>query len=281
MPAKHSLQSLQHRFMAALVEPMFGDSRARSELPQRTGEVSTDFLATANDLIAPSASLNPTLRLELYHRQYWYRLLDSLAEDFPALRTFLGEPAFFGLIERYLEENPPRDRNLRKLGAGLAEFIVNLQPALPQSIQAEELARLEYTICELFEAGDDPPLEPSDLAHHPIALQPHVRCLELKTAAHSFWKTRKKRSFRSIHRRPRFFVVVYRQHHRIQVESLPPKAFRVLSALAKHGSLEAAMGAIVSLPRRLQPDDTQHIQGWFQTWFAKGWFTRGFTSISG
>ena len=46
-----------HRFVDALREPIFGDSRARSELPARSGGVSSRFVATAEALIAPSATL--------------------------------------------------------------------------------------------------------------------------------------------------------------------------------------------------------------------------------
>jgi hypothetical protein len=260
--------------MDALVEPIYGDSRIRSDLPPRGGAVSADFLATARDLIAPSPTLSSTERLELYHRQYWYRLLDSLAEDFPVLRAFLGETDFWRVVELYLEKNPPRDKNLRYLGAGLADFIHTMHPPIPLAIQAEELARLEYTICELFETGDALPLEASELAHAHITLQPHVRLLAMRTAAHSFWKTRKWRSFRSVHATPRFFIVVYRQHHHIQVEKIPKPAFEVLSALAKHHSLEGAMDAIACLPRHQQPDNAHSIQGWFQTWFERGWFQK-------
>ena len=82
MPAERNLLGLQRRLLAALQEPIFGDSRSRSELPDRAGAVSEAFIQTANDLIAPSPTLQPVERLELYHRQYWYRLLDSIAEDF-------------------------------------------------------------------------------------------------------------------------------------------------------------------------------------------------------
>ena len=73
MPAEGNLLKVQRRFMAALREPIFDGSRSRSALPARAGAVSPTFIETANDLIAPSATLQPVERLELYHRQYWYR----------------------------------------------------------------------------------------------------------------------------------------------------------------------------------------------------------------
>ena len=83
--ASHDLYLMQCRFLVALQEPLVGESRAKSELPSRPLALSENFGRTARDYIAPSATLRANERLELYHRQYWYRLLDSLAEDFPAL----------------------------------------------------------------------------------------------------------------------------------------------------------------------------------------------------
>lgn len=274
MPAKNSLLQLQRRFMAALVEPIYGDSRNPTYLPPRTGHVSVAFLTTANDYISPSPTLNPTERLELYHRQYWYRLLDSIAEDFPALRTFLGETVFWGFIERYLEAHPPRDINLRHLGATLANFIATEQTSLSHGIHAEELARLEYAICEIVEEPHYPPIVAADLAHVAIALQPHVRLLAMRTAAHSFWRSRRKRSFKTVHSSPRFFLVVYRQGHRIHVESISRSAHQLLSAFATHTSLDTVMGMIANLPRHLQPPTPQAVANWFRLWFERGWFRK-------
>jgi hypothetical protein len=123
MGSEGTLLGLQRRFMAALTEPIYGDSRERSQLPPRPGDVSEAFAETATTLITPSPTLQPVERLELYHRQYWYRLLDSLAEDFPALKALLGKEAFWHLIEAYLESAPPSSFTLRHLGSGLADFV--------------------------------------------------------------------------------------------------------------------------------------------------------------
>jgi hypothetical protein len=60
--------------------------------------------------------VQPEERLELYHRQYWYRLLDSIEEDFPALRLLLGRAPFWRLVEEYLLAAPPTSFTLRHLG---------------------------------------------------------------------------------------------------------------------------------------------------------------------
>ncbi|MBL9131755.1 MAG: putative DNA-binding domain-containing protein, partial [Verrucomicrobiaceae bacterium] len=42
--------------------------------------------ATRADFIAPNDRMSGFERLEIYARQYWFRLLDCLHDDYPALR---------------------------------------------------------------------------------------------------------------------------------------------------------------------------------------------------
>ncbi len=56
-------------------------------------------------------------RLEIYSRSYWFRLLDSLRDDFPALAAVLGPPAFERLARAYLADCPSQSFTLRDLGS--------------------------------------------------------------------------------------------------------------------------------------------------------------------
>jgi hypothetical protein len=58
------------------------------------------------DYIKPNDRLTSLERLEIYSRSYWYRLLDSLYEDFPGLRAVLGQRAFERLAKAYLTDRP-------------------------------------------------------------------------------------------------------------------------------------------------------------------------------
>jgi hypothetical protein len=271
------LLSLQRRFMAALREPIYGQSRARSELPERSGDVSVAFTRTAEELITPSAMLAPIERLELYHRQYWYRLLDSIAEDFPALRRLLGDGPFWRLLEAYLEARPPVSFTLRHLGAGLADFIAERPGSAPHAIHAEELARLEYALCLAFEAGEAPVAEPGDLRQGRIALQPHVHLLALRTSADSLWRAAgrgRRPKLRPPTVSPRRFVAVYRHDFGLHVERMPRAAFAILSAIRELGSLDLAIGQVTEGQGLLRARDAGRISGWFGLWTARGWLAR-------
>jgi len=49
--------------------------------------------AYAARYIKPNDRLTSFERLEIYNRQYWFRVLGGLAEDFPGLRAVLGSTA--------------------------------------------------------------------------------------------------------------------------------------------------------------------------------------------
>lgn len=275
MQVDTKLLELQRRFTAALREPIYADSRQRSELPVRAGDVSPAFVATAEALIAPSATLEPVERLELYHRQYWYRLLDSIAEDFPALRRLLGEGGFWRLMEAYLEEVPSTTFTLRHLGSALADFIAARPEQAARPVHAEELARLEYALCVAFEAGERAPVGGGALAHARLGLQPHVQLFALRTPADTLW--RRAEQERPLGRigpaadKPRRFVAVYRERLALKVERLPRAAFAILSALGETGSLEGAMARVADGGLLRRRRDTSRVTDWFTTWVSRGW----------
>jgi hypothetical protein len=287
MPSESPLLTLQRRFLGALREPIFGDSRARSELPPRAGDVSAAFVETADALVRPSASMRPVERLELYHRQYWYRLLDSLAEDFPALRTFLGEEGFWSAAEDYLEAEPPRSFTLRHLGQGLADFLARTATG-PDAVHAAELARLEWSLCVAFEAAEHTPVAPSELGHAPLALQPHVQLLALSSPADTTWRRGgRRRSPRRPSRRAspetsrrasRRFVAVFREGLEVRIERIPRAAFAILAALREHPRLTDAMAHVASTPGLFRARDVHRTEGWFRAWIARGWLTPGESS---
>ncbi len=49
--------------------------------------------AEGRQFVKPNDRLTATERLDIYHRQYWYRILDSFDEDFPGLCAVLGDRA--------------------------------------------------------------------------------------------------------------------------------------------------------------------------------------------
>src|SRR5260370_18031121 len=77
---------------------------------------------TDAEFIKPNDRLTSLERLEIYSRSYWFRVLDSLYDDFPGLRAVLGQQAFHRLSQAYLSDCPSRSFTLRNLGSTLGDW---------------------------------------------------------------------------------------------------------------------------------------------------------------
>jgi hypothetical protein len=174
----------QQEFFRALTLPLRGASRRATELNPVDEGHSAEFFAIAHKWIKPGVALSGAERLELYHRQYWYRLLDSLAEDFPMLRRMTGDELFWDLIEQYLIERPSQSFTLRHLGEVFPTFL-EISPRLDdlQRLWFAAIARIEYAQMESFEAIQCALPQPEDLEKNVIAWQEHLRLIEIPVPA--------------------------------------------------------------------------------------------------
>jgi Putative DNA-binding domain len=90
---------------------------------QRTAHGGGRISAYAAQYIKPNERLTSFERLEIYNRQYWFRVLASMAEDFPGLRAILGQRRFEDMCRAYLAECRSRSFTLRNLGARLETWL--------------------------------------------------------------------------------------------------------------------------------------------------------------
>ncbi len=149
-----NLLEIQRAMAAAVMMPLTADEDMQSVAPN-----GNDMHAVAEAFIAPNNRLTAFERLELYNRQYWYRLLDALADDFPALRAVLGAPRFESLSIAYLKDHPSRSFSLRNLGSSLVQWMAE-HPELTgrRHRLALDIARLEWAFVEAFDNAELKPL---------------------------------------------------------------------------------------------------------------------------
>lgn len=179
------LEQIQQQFYEALLMPIRGASRRVTELTPSTEPHHPTFFEIANTLIKPGQELSAAERLELYHRQYWYRILDSLAEDFPILRRMAGDALFWDLVETYLLEKPSQSFTLRHLGSGFADFLAKTSlVSADQQPWFYSIALLEYAYMESFEGLQSTIPDSSNLLDELISLQQHVRLFRAPRPAH-------------------------------------------------------------------------------------------------
>jgi hypothetical protein len=112
-------------------------------------------------VVAGGGALSADDRIDIYASMYLWRLRDLLADDFPKVAAVLGADGFTDLVRRYLGTYPSTHPSARWVGRRLADFLGEY-PLWPSWLT--DLARLEWTRLDAFDAADAEPVRASDLA---------------------------------------------------------------------------------------------------------------------
>jgi len=155
------LKRTQQLFWALITAPE-GVGPALHALEQRGASEERGF----HDLFAGDERLPAVERLDIYANMYFFRLHDCLAEDFPKLKSAIGDAHFHTLIADYLLRHPSEQPSLRHLGLRLPEFI-GAHPLSEEFPWLSDLARLEWARADVFDAADAQPLTREALARLP------------------------------------------------------------------------------------------------------------------
>jgi len=178
-----NLEDLQRTMCAAVMQPLTPEEEMQQQ--DTTGRWNGRFMAeVASEFIAPNDRLTAFERLEIYNRQYWFRLQSAFAEDFPGLRAVVGSQQFDALMNAYLAAHPSRSFTLRNLGSSLHEWLLrNPGYAGRRKVLALDVVRVEWACIVAFDNGEFAPLSVAEVsavgAESRLSLQPHVQLLAL------------------------------------------------------------------------------------------------------
>ncbi len=293
--SKRELRALQRAMLAVVMNPLTPANRtARTLVDGRSTARAAAAIAKPND------RLGAVERLEIYNRMYWFRVLDSLHEDLPALRAVLGERRFLRLTEAFLKKCPSRYWTLRDLPQRLPEFI-RRHPRLtaPHTELCVDVARFEWAQIEVYDGAAFPvftldDLRGTDPARLRLGLQPYIQWLDLRypvdefvhatqkraallrgDASHAPTERRRGADSRVPRPRPaRTCVAVHRHEGKIYFKRLEPAAFAVLAAIRDGQPLARALAAGIPRAKNPRADWPAKVQAWFRTWMELGWFCR-------
>src|SRR5580704_15248847 len=143
------LLELQRRVAAAIMHPL-----TQQETMPRRRENGISNQAEADAIIRPNDRLTSFERLEIYNRQYWFRLYSSFEEDFPGLKAIVGGKKFDRLMRDYLTDCPSKSFSLRNLGSQLESWLKTHPEYLePRFDLAMDMVRLEWAHIEAFDSA--------------------------------------------------------------------------------------------------------------------------------
>lgn len=118
--------------------------------------------------------LSAVERLDIYANMYFFRIRDTISEDFAAVGAVVGAANFHNLITDYLVAHPPSHFSLRYAGAHLCDFLSEHALSRRWPYLAD-LARLEWAIVDAFDAPDAAVLQTATLAAVPPEHWPELR----------------------------------------------------------------------------------------------------------
>jgi hypothetical protein len=289
------LLQLQRSMARAVMQPL-----TSSERMQRRAPDGGSMKRYASRFIKPNDRLTSFERLEIYNRQYWFRVLSALAEDFPGLRAVVGGKRFDALSKAYLLANPSRSFTLRNLGSQMEPWLrKNPKWAGKNQVLALDIARLEWADIEAFDGEAEPTLRTEDIssaegARLKLTLQPYVRLLSFRYpvddlllevrkededtdfASNTFTEHRKRKRVRAVAKlKPaEIFLAVHRIDYSVYFRRIEPEEFSILTALRQGKTLAAAVESALRKSAIAPEDRPAQVQAWFQTWAALGWFSR-------
>lgn len=289
------LMELQRAMARAVMQPL-----TASERMQRRAPNGGSMRRYAARFIKPNDRLTSFERLEIYNRQYWFRVLSSMIEDFPGLRAVLGERRFEAMSKAYLVDCPSRSFTLRDLGSRLESWLrKNPKWAGRKQALAVDITRLEWADVEAFDGKAEPALLPEDLSNATgerlkLKLQPYIQLLSLRYpvddlllevrrddedtgfASNAFQERRKRKRVRAAAKlKPApIFLAVHRIDYSVYFRRLEAEEFAILSALREGKTVGAAIAAAFKKTSIAAEQRPATVQEWFQTWAALGWFCR-------
>jgi hypothetical protein len=287
------LAALQRTMARAVMQPLTPAERMQNRAPD-----GKSMRAYASRFIKPNDRLTSFERLEIYNRQYWFRLLSSMIEDFPGLRAVLGDKKFEAMSKAYLVDCPSQSFTLRNLGARLESWLrKHPKWAGAKQALALDIVRLEWADIQAFDGKAEPALRAEDLQaadadHLKLRLQPYISLLDLKYPVDDLLLEVRKEdedtdfasnAFQERHKRKRvqavaklkpaeIFLAVHRVEDSVYFRRIDREEFVILRALRDGKALGKAIEEAFRASQVPVQDRASQVQQWFQNWSMLGWF---------
>lgn len=250
-------------------------------------------------IISPNDRLSAFDRLQIYNRQYWYRLTDCLYDDYPGMRAIIGNKQFYDLSCVYLTKYPSKNFSLSELGKHLCEFIShNPQWGGKRQNAFLEMARFEWAQVVAFDREFLPPLNLASLtgldpSKIKFRLQPYITLLELNYPFDDFFIALKKNESShsesvaqrdlskskldgklALPKKKRIWLAVHRLNNLLYYKRLEEPAFVLLSEIQKGRTVSQACEFLISDYFTKHPliDLSDSVQRWFSEWAMLNWF---------
>lgn len=236
----------------------------------------------ANDAycyVSPSLTLTPRERVEIYHQQYWWRLLEIMQENYPSVLRLFGYSDFNDKIAiPFLQRYPSCHFSLSRLGDFLPKFIEEYYQENDQKLVLE-MAKIDQMVNFSFACGHYPlsNITSEQLLNVSLTLQPHVHLYSAEADFLFFREQFLKNSPEYYSTQPFPELICERKHaiifrtlnNIVSWKYLSEPAYKILSMIHNGHSI-ADSCAIMEEEQWPVEDD---ISLWFYEWTSNQWLT--------
>lgn len=274
------LFEIQKWFGAMISQPLKSDHK----LPKIT-PFETDAEEEACKYIAPSPTLKPCQRIELYHQQYWWRLLKCLQVNFPSL-VRLYDPALFNedIGVPYLSDNPPSHWALNRLGQTLPLW---LKEKTFNDLTVD-LAEIDAASQRAFWAKEQKAVPFEDIPekeklNRKITLQAHVHLFYLERDLFTFRDEILKQdpSYWTQHPYPeiqkgQYHFALYRNpKNQVKWKMLMRAEYYLLTLFRKSATIQEVCDSIGEKGEAFLEEAGNFLPLWFREWTCLKWLSEG------
>ncbi|MFT7616888.1 MAG: hypothetical protein ACI97A_000518 [Planctomycetota bacterium] len=236
------------------------------------------------DSVEEIATAGPQLsamdRLRVYSDMYYWRLVESLAEDFPVVQFTLGHERFHEIAKSYLHHYPSSSPNLAHLGSHFSAFLAETNETIDHRGFLVDVASVERATNVCFDeknvtsvpADDILNITPEAWGALRLSLIPAHRRLALQFPVDEFIEARKEDRHLEVPAERDSWLLLYRRDYTVWRTTLSESQFVILETLEQGGTLLDAIEAAANLPEVDFDQLVASIGNWFRIWTGIGLF---------
>ncbi|MCT8334052.1 DNA-binding domain-containing protein [Leptospira sp. 85282-16] len=171
----------------------------------------------------------------VYKQAYFFRMKDTMFDNFQAVNFVLGDTLFDFAIEKYINQNYHKSYDLSNYGGHFPNFLLETYPEFPY---LKNLAEFEIQFTDSFHKKEHISFDLSslqnetDLENSVFEFGETVKLIQNQFSIYSIWKNRKSNLQPDISKiENQEFLLLYKQNSNIYVLTLEPFEFYFIELL--------------------------------------------------
>lgn len=280
------LKTTQEWFASIITRPLIENSKMIETSP-----CGFSMEQEAPRYIAPSHTMKPHKRIELYNQQYWWRLLSVMQEIYPLVTRLFGYYNFNEQIAiPYLQKYHPNTWSLNDIGNRLPQWVEEEYKESDKQLILDS-AHLDLAFNRAFAIKQLPPFDitqlpnPKDLSSlldKTLYLQPHIHLFNFNYDLFEFRKKFIKEDgdywinhdFPPLEKKKKYYFVLYRtRNNNIGWNEISAGEQFLLSLFQNGISIENACDLLEKAGDEIYQEAIKNLHKWFQEWIIRGWLS--------